>query len=584
MSQEPLSALLGLDIGRINTRASLFGIVDGKYRLLGSQEASTSLGPGVHVGKGAGEAMSALQRESEHVFLKAEGGLVMPASADGLGIDQVALTTSAGPWIKTVLLGLSQSGSLAAGRALVNSLPLDLMACYGSEDLVQEPKIIESLLALRPELIILVGGEDGGAKEPLLRWVEILRLFCRLLSDRVKPVIVFAGNLAVEGDVRRRLESQTSLYIAPNIMPAQGEWDLTPAQNLLEREILRVWEDRLSGIQDLFKLSQSLKGSKSFSINRSARYLGKTVTAHRSESGDRGLLIADLGGGSTAVSVSLNGRTGTVMVEAERNLTATQDEGLIREIHRWTAAPVTLEETAQYLSTRALHPSTVPMTLRELALSQSVARYHLKHAMQKLFRVTPWMPCNLQGCCTDRFEPVIASGAPLTMAPTPGEAMMILLDGLQPCGITTMVLDRHHLLPLLAVVGEAQPVLPVHVMNSDAFENLGTVIAPISRAPQGEKILSVRVETDQGKTYSVDIEQGTIRRLLIPEDDSAVFELQPNRRTDIGFGGKGIDGRLKVTGGLLGVVIDARGRPLRLPEDDHDRVEQLRRWLWILGG
>jgi len=584
MTQEPLSALLGLDIGRIHTRASLFGVVDGKYQLLGCQTARTSLGPGLHLGTGAGEVIGALQRASEHIILKAEGGLVMPVTAVGLGVDQVALTTSAGPRIKTALLGLSQGGSLAAGRALVNSMPLELVASYGSADLVDDSKMVQSLLALRPELMILVGGEDGGAKEPLLRWVEVLRLFYRLLPAQVKPPVIFAGNAQVEDDLRRRLESQTPLHIAPNIMPVQGKWDLVPAQNLIEGEIFRVWEERVPGLQDLLQLSQSLKGSKAFSINRSARYLGRTVEAHRSDSGDHGLLIADLGGGSTVFSASLNGKTGTVMTDTWRDVSTMQDDGFLHEIHRWTAAPVTVQETAQYLGMHSLHPSTVPITLRELALSQSVARFQLRQTMQKLINHTPWLSYHDRGCYMDRFEPVIASGAALTMAPTSGEAMLILLDGLQPCGITTMVLDRHHLLPLLAVVGEAQPVLPVHVMNTDAFENLGTVIAPISRAPQGEMILSVRVETEAGKTYSVDIEQGSLRRLLISAGDSAVLEIQPDRRTDIGFNGRGIGGRLKVTGGLLGLVIDARGRPLRLPDEDEDRVEQLRRWLWILGG
>jgi hypothetical protein len=584
MTQEPLSALLGLDIGRINTRASLFGIVDGKYRLLGCQTASTSLGPELHLGTGAGEAMAVLQRESGHVFLKAEGGLVMPTTADGLGIDQVAMTTSAGPRLKTVLLGLSREGSLAAGRALVHSLPLEILGCYGAADLVNESQMLASLLALQPELVILVGGEDGGAKEFPLLWIEILRLFCCLIPDAIKPVVVFAGNAYLEDDIRRQLETQTQLYIVPNIMPAQGEWDLVSAQNLLEREILKIWEDRLPGMGELSQLSQSLKGSKAFLISRSVRYLGRTVEDHRSDSGDRGLLIADLGGGSTALSASLNGKTRTVMAEVWADVSITQNDDLLREIHRWTAAPVTLQETAQILSTLALHPSVIPVTLRELALSQSVARYQLRQMLHKLNEHVPWLSHNCQGYITNHFEPVIASGAALTMAPTSGEAMLILLDGLQPCGITTMVLDKYHLLPLLAVVGESQPVLPVHVMNSDAFVNLGTVIAPISRAPQGDVILKVWAETDTGKTFSVDIEQGTLRRLLIPAGDTAVLDLQPERRTDVGFRGRGVGGRVKVNGGQLGVVIDARGRPLSLPDDDESRLEQLRRWLWILGG
>ena len=43
-------------------------------------------------------------------------------------------------------------------------------------------------------------------------------------------------------------------------------------------------------------------------------------------------------------------------------------------------------------------------------------------------------------------------------------------------------------------------------------------------------------------------------------------------------------GSLKVTGGALGVVIDARGRPLRLPSDPGRRGELYRKWLWMLGG
>jgi len=53
---------------------------------------------------------------------------------------------------------------------------------------------------------------------------------------------------------------------------------------------------------------------------------------------------------------------------------------------------------------------------------------------------------------------------------------------------------------------------------------------------------------------------------------------------DVGFGGPGLGGRLKVTGGLVGVVIDARGRPLRLLEPDEDRVARLQGWMRTVGG
>ena len=41
---------------------------------------------------------------------------------------------------------------------------------------------------------------------------------------------------------------------------------------------------------------------------------------------------------------------------------------------------------------------------------------------------------------------------------------------------------------------------------------------------------------------------------------------------------------ITVTGGALGVVIDARGRPLNLSTDAVRRRELMKKWLWTLGG
>jgi len=375
-----------------------------------------------------------------------------------------------------------------------------------------------------------------------------------------------------------------SLHIIPNIQPLIGEWDLVPAQNALEKEILRIWEDQVPGLADLTNLTQNLTGTNGFMFCRSTRYLNRTFKGSQREVDGRGILAVDLGGGSTTLSAGMDGQTGTVIEDVCIDIASEQIDALCKTVQQWAVTPVTLQEVRQYVIEQALHPAVVPETIKALSLSQAAARYRLQHAAKQLLGNHPWFTLNASADRAGHFEPVIASGAVLTQAPTPGQAMMILLDGLQPRGITTMVLDQNHLLPILGAAGEAQPVLPVHVLASDAFVNLGTVISPVSQAPAGKDILTVQVAVDDGKTYSVDIKQGTLRRLIIPPGVLAVLELKPSRQTDIGFNGMGVGGSLKVTGGLLGVVIDARGRPLRLPDADESRVEQLRRWLWVLGG
>ncbi len=160
----------------------------------------------------------------------------------------------------------------------------------------------------------------------------------------------------------------------------------------------------------------------------------------------------------------------------------------------------------------------------------------------------------------------------------------MLLDSLRLRGITSLFVDRHQLLPLLGVMAELDPRLPVQVLKSQVLTNMGTVISPFSYAPQGKTILSIQVTPDSGKTYLVDVNQGELKRLVIPAGQTAVLDLVPEKTTDVGFGGNGLGGQIEVKSGILDVVIDARGRPLPVPANNQERVPMLQDWLGTLGG
>ena len=97
-------------------------------------------------------------------------------------------------------------------------------------------------------------------------------------------------------------------------------------------------------------------------------------------------------------------------------------------------------------------------------------------------------------------------------------------------------------------------------------------------------MLSLTVQAESIKSYSLDIFKGDLTRLIIPSGALVTLECSPQHHTDIGLGGPGIGGQIKMNSGAMGVVIDARGRPIVLPEDDAERVETLQHWLRILGG
>jgi hypothetical protein len=77
-------------------------------------------------------------------------------------------------------------------------------------------------------------------------------------------------------------------------------------------------------------------------------------------------------------------------------------------------------------------------------------------------------------------------------------------------------------------------------------------------------------------------EQGTLRfgdLQLIPldEEERAQIELRPAKHVDVGEG-KGSPTTRSVKGGVVGLLLDGRGRPLQLPSDSRARVAALTKW------
>ncbi len=577
-----LAAVLGLDIGGINTRVSLVGITEGKYRLLGSQGAATSLGKGLHIGAGVGEAMQALQRETGHPFIKEEGGLLQPVDRIGRGVDRVGMVLSAGPQVRAALLGLTSQGSIKAGQALFDSLPLHACEYFGMTHLAHTTRAVESLIQTRPGILVITGGEDAGGEELTMRWIDIVCILCQILPEAIQPLVVYAGSPGLEAAARRWLEPVARLQVVPNLQPVFGEYDLVPAADALEQEVLRKWQADLPGLKGMSDLARGLTGLSARSMDRMMRFLSLTKQTAQGQPGKTGILAVDLGGTYTTVSAGLGGQSGTVVADKFPDLGSSSLLNVSRAIYTWTGEPVTEDECERFIANHALIPDWVPETRQELALSHAFTRYRLQKALQRLSDHRGWFDFHPDHGLRGNFEPVIASGAVLTGMPDAARVMLSLLNGLQPHGITTMVLDRHNILPLMGKIGEVEPVLPVQVLSSSAFENLGTVISTSGRLPSKGAALTVHMKTASGTQSSRSVSSGALLRLAVAPGESAELELIPQNRVDIGFGGPGQRGRLKVRGGTLGVVIDARGRPLALPESPEARITLIQTWLQAL--
>jgi len=80
------------------------------------------------------------------------------------------------------------------------------------------------------------------------------------------------------------------------------------------------------------------------------------------------------------------------------------------------------------------------------------------------------------------------------------------------------------------------------------------------------------------------VRKGEIKRVETAPGTSTRIYLSPGELTDVGMGLPGLGGWVTVPESEVGTVIDARGRPLDLPDDMNKRSEAFYNWLWELGG
>jgi hypothetical protein len=238
-----------------------------------------------------------------------------------------------------------------------------------------------------------------------------------------------------------------------------------------------------------------------------------------------------------------------------------------------------------YAYNKSLYPSSLPASVEELNIEQALARHAMRAAVQRLVRCFPKQVSGSGAELLPWFEPIIAGGGILTQAPTTGQALLMLLDGLQPTGVTTIALDQNGLLPALGAAAEINSILPIHVLDSSTFLSLGTIISPVGSAKYGSPVLKVKITYEGGAEKSLEVKYGSLEVIPLPMGQPASLQIQPLNRFDVGMGSPGRGGTLtRVAGGALGIIIDARGRPLRLPVEPNQRREIQKKWLQALGG
>ena len=564
-------SVLAIDVGNVNTRAMLVDVVEGEYRFIAAGVApSTVNAPFRDIGEGVHRAVQNLQEIVGRNLIDASNHLIIPSQVNGSGIDRMMVTYSVGDELRIAVTGLLNDVSLESARHLANTTYSRIVEMTGLNDRRRNEVLLDAMLLAQPELMILTGGTENGASRSVFKMAEIIIMLCRLLPPEKRPEVFYAGNQALGKRIVDVLEKWTPTYLAPNVRPSIDVEDLTAAQDVLSNVVTKIRQRQIGGLEALSQQVSAPPIPTANAFGRMITFLSKIYDP------SKGVLGLNVGASSTIIAASVAGKLSLNVLPFGQGSGVAQfmEPDQLAEIIKWLPIHSTIETVRDYLAQKTTFPSSIPMNAETLAIEQAIARQVIRRAfLQTLVRYPD---------LGTTFEPIMASGAVLNMAPTPAQSLLMLLDGIQPTGVTTLVLDQNGILPGLGAIAKINQILPVQVLESGAFINLGTVISPVSDARYGTPILRVRLEYEAGNDTRIDIRQGSINVLPLQNGQTARIHFQALRSVEITPGHPREMESFKIVGGVCGAIIAARGRPVVLPADASRRREMLKKWSLVL--
>lgn len=574
--------VLAIDVGSVSTRASLFDVVDGRYRLIATGRAPSTEGPPLFdVSEGVRMALDQIEGVTGRQLLDESDLLIMPVTSQGAGADVFVATASAGPKVRTVLVGLMPGVSTTSAQRMADSTYLELVEVINLLDRRRDEEKISQIAAARPDLILVVGGTDGGARDSVMQMIDLVAVGAGLIPARQRPRVVFAGNRRLGSAVAERFGDQLDVAQAPNVRPALRVEDLVHARLAIGEAIAEARGKRVNGFQELEQWSGGYLMLTADAYGRVIKYLSRIYDP------EKAVIGIDVGASHTMVAASFEGDL-HLRVDTSLGL-GTPLPLLLKRSHidnvmRWLPIEIPRQTVLDYIHNKAIHPGLVPTEERELHLELALARELIRTALKEARTAWPRGKDLKSTWLLPPTEPIIASGSVLARTPHPGYATLALLDSLEPTGITTMVLDPHGLSPSLGAASGPVPMLAVQVLESGSYISLGTVVAPVGRVKAGRKILTLHLEPERGsEAITGEVRMGQLAVIPLRQGEYGRLTLRPERGVDVGFGGPGKAGALRIAGGALGLIIDARGRPLVLDEDPARRRDANEKWLWDIG-
>ncbi len=621
--QRELRSILATDCGSTTTKAILIEKRDGEYRLIVRGEAPTTVeAPFEDVTRGVLNAVEEIEDLTGRKLLDGNR-IITPQSDDKTGVDVYVSTSSAGGGLQMMVAGVVLSMTAESAKRAALGAGAIVMDAIATNDGRLPREKIERIRQLRPDMILLAGGTDGGTIQKVVELGELISAANpkARLGMQYRLPIVYAGNKDAQGQIKEQLDDKTALRFVDNIRPILERENLQPARDEIHELFMEHVMANAPGYDKLMSWTDAPIMPTPGAVGAIMQTISKMANIN--------LVGVDIGGATTDIfSVwhhrdkdtdelqDIFNRTVSANLGMSYSISNVLAEAGIDNIMRWVPFKVEEREIRNRIKNKMIRPTTIPQSLEELIIEQAVAR----EALRLAFVQHKDFAQELKGTRKERdagsafeqkidtsivkmpeLDMLVGSGGVLSHAPRRSQAMLMMIDSFLPEHVTRVAVDSIFMMPQLGVMANIEKKeleasakdAAITVFHKDCLVKMGTCVAFGGVPKKPGKVMDVEITMPDGNKITKEYNLGDLDLIALGVDEKAAIVVHPAKKLDVGAGpGKKLE--CEVEGGVVGLVFDARGRrygvgtdstgkqyregSIPIPEDEHERVEALKKW------
>ncbi len=589
-----INVILATDCGSTTTKAIMIERQpDGSYRQTQRGEAPTTVeNPIADVTAGVLNSVTEIAELAGRRLIDDSGRIIRPASGNE-GCDFYISTSSAGGGLQMMVAGVVKEMTAASAKRAALGAGAIVMDTIASNDKRRDHEKIQRIRELRPDMMLISGGTDGGDAKKVVEIAELIapaKPQPRFGSNYELPII-YAGNKDAVPAVKKVFEKGFDLKVVENLRPVLEMENLGPARDAIHDMFLEHVMAHAPGYDKLMEWTDAPIMPTPGAVGNILQRIAKDQRIN--------VVGVDIGGATTDV-FSVFGETFNRTVSANLGMSYSISnvcaEAGMANVLRWVHIEGMDErELRNRVKNKMIRPTTIPQSLEALIFEQAVAREALRLAyIQHKEFATTLKGVQQQRTVGDTFSQqtsgqsiinnmtldlLVASGGVLSHAPRMSQTAMLLIDAFEPEGFTTLAKDSIFMMPHLGVLAEVHPKAAVEVFEKDCLIYLGTCVSVKGEGKLGKPCFTYAISGGANESGRMNV--GDLKLLPLGAGETAKVVIEPERGFDCGAGpGKRIE--RTVRGGTVGLILDARGRPLRLPEDRQQASGLMTQWVQAL--